>query len=340
MIKNLNKYKKVLSVAGIALASTVMLTACSGDKLSDVATFKGGKVSGLDAYSALKFNSQNQATVKNLAILEVYYSVYGDKISDSKVNNVFKQYKSNYESDSAFEEALKSAGYTEKTFKEYLKKQLAYEYGVKKNMEVSDEEIKAEWDKYYPNQNVKLMVFTGETAANEAKTRLNNNEDFDTVASEKSASKQTDYTMTYTDTAVPDSIKESINKLNNGDISDVLTYEESGQKIYYIAKMVKKQDKPSSMDKVKDDLIDNIKATKFANGTGVDAIVRKELAKQNFKVIDDDFKSTFSALINGESSSSSSSSSSTSSTSSTTQSSSTSETNSTTQSSSTSDASN
>ena len=302
MSKNLNKYKKVLSVAGIALASTVMLTACSGNKLSDVATYKGGKVSGQDAYSALKFNQQNQAIVKNLAILDVYNSANGDKISDSKVKDVLKKYKSNYESDSKFEEALKTSGYTEKTFKEYLKKQLAYEYGVKKNMKVTDAEIKAEWEKYQPNQNVKLMVFTDETAAKEAKDKLNNNEDFDKVASEKSASKKTDYTMNYTDTVVPDNIKEALYKLNNNDVTDVLTYEDqtSGQKIYYIAKMVKKQDKPSSMDKVKNDLIDTIKATNFANGTGVDAIVRQELAKQNFKVMDDDYKSTFSALIEGK----------------------------------------
>jgi foldase protein prsA len=302
MSKNLNKYKKVLSVAGIALASTVMLTACSGNKLSDVATYKGGKVSGQDAYSALKFNQQNQAIVKNLAILDVYNSAYGDKISDSKVNDVLKKYKSNYESDSKFEEALKTSGYTEKTFKEYLKKQLAYEYGVKKNMKVTDAEIKAEWEKYQPNQNVKLMVFTDENAAKEAKDKLNNNEDFDKVASEKSASKKTDYTMNYTDTVVPDNIKEAIYKLNDNDTTDVLTYEDqtSGQKIYYIAKMVKKQDKPKSMDKVKNDLIDTIKATNFANGTGVDAIVRQELAKQNFKVMDDDYKSAFSALIEGK----------------------------------------
>ena len=302
MNKNLNKYKKVLSVAGVAVASTVMLTACSGNKLSDVATYKGGKVSGQDAYSALKFNQQNQAIVKNLAILDVYNSAYGDKISDSKVNDVLKKYKSNYESDSKFEEALKTSGYTEKTFKEYLKKQLAYEYGVKKNMKVTDDEIKAEWEKYQPNQNVKLMVFTDENAAKEAKDKLNNNEDFDKVASEKSASKKTDYTMNYTDTVVPDNIKEAIYKLNNNDVTDVLTYEDqtSGQKIYYIAKMVKKQDKPKSMDKVKNDLIDTIKATNFANGTGVDAIVRQELAKQNFKVMDDDYKSTFSALIEGK----------------------------------------
>lgn len=302
MNKNLNKYKKVLSVAGVAVASAVMLTACSGNKLSDVATYKGGKVSGQDAYSALKFNQQNQAIVKNLAILDVYNSAYGDKISDSKVNDVLKKYKSNYESDSKFEEALKTSGYTEKTFKEYLKKQLAYEYGVKKNMKVTDNDIKAEWEKYQPNQNVKLMVFTDENAAKEAKDKLNNNEDFDKVASEKSASKKTDYTMNYTDTVVPDNIKEAIYKLNNNDVTDVLTYEDqtSGQKIYYIAKMVKKQDKPKSMDKVKNDLIDTIKATNFANGTGVDAIVRQELAKQNFKVMDDDYKSTFSALIEGK----------------------------------------
>lgn len=302
MSKNLNKYKKVLSVAGIALASTVMLTACSGNKLSDVATYKGGKVSGQDAYSALKFNQQNQAIVKNLAILDVYNSAYGDKISDSKVNDVLKKYKSNYESDSKFEEALKTSGYTEKTFKEYLKKQLAYEYGVKKNMKVTDDAIQTEWEKYQPNQNVKLMVFTDENAAKEAKDKLNNNEDFDKVASEKSASKKTDYTMNYTDTVVPDNIKEAIYKLNNNDVADVLTYEDqtSSQKIYYIAKMVKKQDKPKSMDKVKNDLIDTIKATNFANGTGVDAIVRQELAKQNFKVMDDDYKSTFSALIEGK----------------------------------------
>ena len=309
-MKYFNKKGQLLRLLGLALVSGSLLVACgNANNVKDVASYKNGTVKVSGVYKTLKANQQNQNIVKNFTILEVYSNVYGKDIKDKDVTKAFNNYKAKYQTEDAFKKALSQNGYTEDTLKDYLKKQLAYEYGVKKQLTASDNELKKEWENYQPDRKLKLMVFVDENVAKEAKSALDNGEDFDKIAKEKSSSQVVDYTTTYNDEKLPDNVRTEIYKLKKDQISNILTYsdEQSGQKLHYIVKAVDTPEKPKDLtDKLKKQLTETIKNKKFADGTETNKIIQKELAKQNFKLLDDDYKQTFESVINGQTSPSSS----------------------------------
>lgn len=305
-MKYFNKKGQLLRLLGLTLVTGSLLVACdNSNSVKDVASYKNGTVKVSDVYKTLKANQQNQNIVKNFTILEVYGNVYGKDIKDEDITKAFNNYKAKYQTEDAFKKALSQNGYTEDTLKDYLKKQLAYEYGVKKQLTVSDSELKKEWENYQPDRKLKLMVFVDENVAKEAKSTLDNGEDFDKVAKEKSSSPVVDYTTTYNDEKLPDNVRTEIYKLKKDQISNILTYsdEQSGQKLHYIVKAVDTPEKPKDLtDKLKKQLTETIKNKKFADGTETNKIIQKELAKQNFKLLDDDYKQTFESVINGQTS--------------------------------------
>lgn len=305
-MKYFNKKGQLLRLLGLALVSGSLLVACgNANNVKDVASYKNGTVKVSDVYKTLKANQQNQNIVKNFTILEVYGNVYGKDIKDEDVTKAVNNYKSKYQSEDAFKKALTQNGYTEDTLKDYLKKQLAYEYGVKKHLTVSDSELKKEWESYQPDRKLKLMVFVDENKAKEAKSALDNGENFDTIAKEKSSSQVVDYTTTYNDEKLPDNVRTEIYKLKKDQVSSILTYsdEQNGQKLHYIAKAIETPEKPKDLtDKLKKQLTETIKNKKFADGTETNKIVQKELANQNFKLLDDDYKEIFESVINGQTS--------------------------------------
>lgn len=294
-----NKVRKNLILSSLLAGSLLMLTACSGGGNNNVATFKGGSVTSQDVYNMVKFNTQVQNSTRNLVIFKIYGEKYGNKITTEQINKAYKAYKSNYDTATAFKSFLKSSGYTTETFKDVIKNQLAFEYGVKSNMKVSESDLKSEWDKYQADQKIKIIVASSEDDINSAKTMLNEGTDFDTVAKDKSLVKTTDYTMTYNDSTIPDTIKNTVYSMSNNDVSDIITYEDSttSSKLYYIVKLVKKSNKPDSMSKVKTQLESNIKSTWFNDSSKVNSIVKKELSSVNFKLNDDTYKSVFSDII-------------------------------------------
>ena len=306
MMKYFNKKGQLLRLLGLTLVSGSLLVACgNSNSVKDVASYKNGTVKVSDVYKTLKANQQNQNIVKNFTILEVYGNVYGKDIKDEDITKAFNNYKAKYQTEDAFKKALSQNGYTEDTLKDYLKKQLAYEYGVKKQLTVSDSELKKEWENYQPDRKLKLMVFVDENVAKEAKSALDNGEDFDKIAKEKSSSQVVDYTTTYNDEKLPDNVRTEIYKLKKDQISNILTYsdEQSGQKLHYIVKAIDTPEKPKDLtDKLKKQLTETIKNKKFADGTETNKIIQKELANQNFKLLDDDYKQTFESVINGQTS--------------------------------------
>ena len=303
-MKNFNKKGQLLRLLGLTLLSGSLLVACTNNQsIKDVASYKNGTIKATDVYKVLKNNQQNQNIVKNFTILEIYGNLYGKDIKDSEVTTAFNNYKAKYQTEDAFKKALSDNGYTEDTLKDYLKKQLAYEYGVKKKITVSDDEIKKEWENYQPERKLKLMVFVDENIAKEAKTSLDNGEDFDKVAKEKSSSQIVDYTTSYNDEKLPENVRTEIYKLKKDQVSGVLTYTDTNtnQKLHYIVKSMDAPEKSKDLSaKLKEQLTETIKNRKFSSNTETSKIVQKELADQNFKLEDDDYKTAFDSVINGQ----------------------------------------
>ena len=297
-----NKLKKLYIIVGMVLSIST-LTACSNSNLKSIASFDGGSLTAEELYNNVKLTDTVQEQAANLIILKVFNNVYGDKISKDLVDKAYNEYKATYTTEDAFTNALKQNGYTAETFRDLLKSQLAYEYGINKNITVSDDEVKAEFENYYPEQEIKLIVLDDNAKITSLKEQLNNGADFDTLAKENSLSDTIDYTLLYNDQVIPSSIKSEIYKLKDGEVSNVLSYnnETYGITQYYLIKMVKSAAKPSELTaEVKEELINLIKTAKAEDATVTDPIIKKVFSDVNVNIIDDDFKTVFSSILNSE----------------------------------------
>jgi foldase protein PrsA len=297
-----NKLKKLYIIFGMVL-SISSLTACSNSELKQIVSFDGGSLTAEELYNNVKLTDSVQEQAANLTILKVFNKVYGNKISKDLIDTAYNEYKSAYSTEDAFNDALKENGYTDKTFRDFLKSQLAYEYGINKNITVSDDEITAEFENYYPDQEIKLIVLDDNAKITSLKEQLNDGADFDILATENSLSDTIDYTLLYNDQVIPESIKSEIYKLKDGEVSNVLSYnnETYGITQYYLVKMVKSSAKPTELtNEVKEELVNAIKTTKAEDTTITDPIIKKVFSDVNVNIMDDDFKTVFSSILNSE----------------------------------------
>lgn len=292
---------KKLKLIGITLASATLLTACSqqSDMNEKVTSFKGGGVTVSDIYNEAKKQDTTSQIVYNMTVSQIFDNEYGDKVSDKDVKDTVANYKDQYESEKEFKAAIKQNGFTEKEFEKYIKQQLAYEKGIKEHIKVSDADLKKAYKIYMPDQTIDLMAFSDKKIADEVAKEVNK-DNFEELAKSKSelADQGIDYTLTSTDASVPAEIREKIYKLKAGEVSEVMEYKDEtlGATAYFIVK-VDNPKKKESLDTYKKELKELIVNEKFADQNTVNKIVKDVLAKNNFKLNDEDFKAAFDAVV-------------------------------------------
>lgn len=278
------------------VGTATTLTACTNNSPT-VASINNQTLTQSEIYSYLLDDDNAQTKVKNLILMGVYDTVYGKEIKDKQVDEMYEKYASDM-GDDEFKTQLEAFGYTKDTFKDFLRKQLAFEFGLKNRMKVSEEDINAKWSEYQEDQKVKMIVVDSQENADAAKQKLNGTTSFNEVAKEYSVVEQNEITVTYNDTATPRVVREAIYKLKDGEISDIITYDNNGASSFFIVQMVKSAAKPSKItDKIKEKLIEDIKTTRIAENVGLTEIIREELADQNFKLEDDKLQNVFADLI-------------------------------------------
>ena len=275
--------KKKILLATTGLLSVIVLGACSGSSNQDIATMKGGKITVEDFYNEAKKEQSNQSLVRNMIIYKVFENAYGDKVTDKQIDKEYK--KQEKQLGDSFESQLQSAGYTKKSYKEYLKQSLAFQEGLKAHVKITDKDIKAAWDSFHPEG------------------------DFAKIAKEKSQDSTTkkdggEIKFDSQSTTVPSEVKEAAFKLKDGEVSDVITAMDSStyQSSYYIVKMEKNSSKGNDMDKYKKELKQIAEDTKMADQTFSSEVISKELKKANVKIKDDSFENILSDFLTTNSS--------------------------------------
>ena len=299
--------KKIL-LATAGLLSVVVLGACSGSSNQDIATMKGGKITVEDFYNEAKKEQTNQSLVRNMIIYKVFENAYGDKVTDKQIDKEYdKQAKQLGDS---FESQLKSAGYTKKSYKEYLKQSLAFQEGLKSHVKITDKDLKSAWDSFHPEVTARIILASSEDEAKEIKKQLDDKGDFAKIAKEKSQDSTTkedggEIKFDSQSSTVPSEVKEAAFKLKNGEVSDVITAMDSStyQSSYYIVKMEKNSSKGNDMDKYKKELKQIAEDTKIADQTFSSEVIAKELKKANVKIKDDSFENILSDFLTTNSSS-------------------------------------
>ena len=300
--------KKKILLATAGLLSVVVLGACSGSSNQDIATMKGGKITVEDFYNEAKKEQTNQSLVRNMIIYKVFENAYGDKVTDKQIDKEYdKQAKQLGDS---FESQLKSAGYTKKSYKEYLKQSLAFQEGLKSHVKITDKDLKSAWDSFHPEVTARIILASSEDEAKEIKKQLDDKGDFAKIAKEKSQDSTTkedggEIKFDSQSSTVPSEVKEAAFKLKNGEVSDVITAMDSStyQSSYYIVKMEKNSSKGNDMDKYTTELKQIAEDTKMADQTFSSEVIAKELKKANVKIKDDSFENILSDFLTTNSSS-------------------------------------
>jgi foldase protein PrsA len=300
--------KKAIALGAIALFSTIVLAGCGSSQ--KIATMKGQTITVEDFYKQAKSNSTNQGIVRQMIIYDVFDKAYGDKVKDSEVTKQFNQMKKSY--GDQFSSALASAGYTTDTYKDMLKKSLAFEKGLESHVKVKDADIKTAWASYHPEVTADLIKSDSEDAAKKVLEEVKKDgADFKKIAKEKSTDTATkadggEVKFDSTSTTVPKDVQTAAFKLKDGAISDVITVTDTStyQTSYYIVKMVKNKDKGNDLKPYKSKLEKIAKETQLSDQSFQTKVIGEELKKANVKIVDKSFENILSDFMGSSSSSS------------------------------------
>lgn len=297
--------KKKLILAAVSALSVLTLAACSGSSSNEIATMKGGKITVEDFYEQAKTDQNNQSLIRQLIVLKVFDQKYGDDVTEKMIDKQYDQTAKQYGDSDKFESALEASGLTKKSYREQIRQQLALQEGLKANMDIGDDELKAAWDSFHPEVEAQLIKLTSEDDAKDVlKEAQKDGADFSKLAKEKStdtATAEDGGTVKFdsTSTTVPAEVQTAAFALKDGEISEVISATDASTYTtsYYIVKMVKNQDKGNDMDKYKDQITEIAQNTLLNDSTFVAKTIGKELKAANVKMKDEDLADILSDYV-------------------------------------------
>ncbi|MEI5993708.1 peptidylprolyl isomerase [Candidatus Enterococcus mansonii] len=305
--------KKKLILAAAGVFSIFALAACTGGS-KDIASMKGGTITVDDFYNQVKASQQSQQDVKNMIIYKVFEEKYGKDVSAKEVQEKFDESKKSVkEQGQNFDEQLKASGFTEKSYKEVIKQNLAFIAGINAHIKITDKDLKAAWETFHPEVEAQIIQVGTEDEAKDIKKQLTDGGDFSKIAKEKStdaATKDDGGKIKFdsqTET-VSAQVKEAAFKLKDGEVSEPIQATDATgyQTTFSIVKMVKNKEKGNDMAPYKKELKKVAETNKQNDQEFRNKVISDELKEANVKIKDDAFKDVLAGLIQTEDSAKSS----------------------------------
>lgn len=300
--------KKFLALAIVLGAG--LLSGCTNAGEKTAVSYKGGTISEQEVMDSLKKMQGADSTVQQLIVYQVFEDKYGDDVSAKEVDSQYDQTKKQL--GDSFDSQLKTAGYTEETFKDSIKQSLAFQEGLKKHIKLTDEDLKTAWKTFHPEVEAQIIQVTSENDAKDVKKAADKGDDFSKLAKDKSTDTTTKedggkVKFDSTTTTVPTEVKEAAFKLKDGQVSDVITSTNTStySTEYYVVKMVKNQNKGNDMDKYKKELKEIATDTKLSDSTFQNKVIGEVLKDANVKIKDKDFENVLSTFTSDSSTASS-----------------------------------
>ncbi len=300
--------KKFISLAIVLGAG--LLSGCTNAGEKTAVSYKGGTISEQEVMDSLKKMQGADSTVQQLIVYQVFEDKYGDDVSTKEVDSQYDQTKKQL--GDSFDSQLKTAGYTEETFKDSIKQSLAFQEGLKKHIKLTDEDLKTAWKTFHPEVEAQIIQVASENDAKDVKKAADKGDDFSKLAKDKSTDTTTKedggkVKFDSTTTTVPTEVKEAAFKLKDGQVSDVITSTNTSTYAteYYVVKMVKNQNKGNDMDKYKKELKEIATDTKVSDSTFQNKVISEVLKDANVKIKDKDFENVLSTFTSDSSTASS-----------------------------------
>ncbi|HGF7655726.1 TPA: peptidylprolyl isomerase, partial [Enterococcus faecium] len=285
--------KRFLALA--IVLGTGLLSGCTNAGEKTAVSYKGGTISEQEVMDSLKKMQGADSAVQQLIVYQVFEDKYGDDVSTKEIDSQYDQTKKQL--GDSFDSQLKSAGYTEQTFKDSIKQSLAFQEGLKKHIKLTDEDLKTAWESFHPEVEAQIIQVASEDDAKDVKKSADKGDDFSKLAKDKSTDTTTKedggkVKFDSTTTTVPAEVKEAAFKLKDGQVSDVITSTNAStyNTEYYVVKMVKNQNKGNDMDKYKKELKEIATDTKLSDSTFQNKVIGEVLKDANVKIKDKDFE--------------------------------------------------
>ncbi|HGD7089776.1 TPA: peptidylprolyl isomerase, partial [Enterococcus faecium] len=296
--------KRFLALA--ILLGTGLLSGCTNAGEKTAVSYKGGTISEQEVMDSLKKMQGADSAVQQLIVYQVFEDKYGDDVSTKEIDSQYDQTKKQL--GDSFDSQLKSAGYTEQTFKDSIKQSLAFQEGLKKHIKLTDEDLKTAWESFHPEVEAQIIQVASEDDAKDVKKAADKGDDFSKLAKDKSTDTTTKedggkVKFDSTTTTVPAEVKEAAFKLKDGQVSDVITSTNASTYTteYYVVKMVKNQNKGNDMDKYKKELKEIATDTKLSDSTFQNKVIGEVLKDANVKIKDKDFENVLSTFTSDSS---------------------------------------
>ncbi|HFD3585357.1 TPA: peptidylprolyl isomerase [Enterococcus faecium] len=300
--------KRFLALA--IVLGTGLLSGCTNSGEKTAVSYKGGTISEQEVMDSLKKMQGADSAVQQLIVYQVFEDKYGDDVSTKEIDSQYDQTKKQL--GDSFDSQLKSAGYTEQTFKDSIKQSLAFQEGLKKHIKLTDEDLKTAWESFHPEVEAQIIQVASEDDAKDVKKAADKGDDFSKLAKDKSTDTTTKedggkVKFDSTTTTVPAEVKEAAFKLKDGQVSDVITSTNASTYTteYYVVKMVKNQNKGNDMDKYKKELKEIATDTKLSDSTFQNKVIGEVLKDANVKIKDKDFENVLSTFTSDSSTASS-----------------------------------
>ncbi|MCC4051902.1 peptidylprolyl isomerase [Enterococcus faecium] len=300
--------KRFLALA--IVLGTGLLSGCTNAGEKTAVSYKGGTISEQEVMDSLKKMQGADSAVQQLIVYQVFEDKYGDDVSTKEIDSQYDQTKKQL--GDSFDSQLKSAGYTEETFKDSIKQSLAFQEGLKKHIKLTDEDLKTAWESFHPEVEAQIIQVASENDAKDVKKAADKGDDFSKLAKDKSTDTTTKedggkVKFDSTTTTVPAEVKEAAFKLKDGQVSDVITSTNASTYTteYYVVKMVKNQNKGNDMDKYKKELKEIATDTKLSDSTFQNKVIGEVLKDANVKIKDKDFENVLSTFTSDSSTASS-----------------------------------
>lgn len=300
--------KRFLALA--IVLGTGLLSGCTNAGEKTAVSYKGGTISEQEVMDSLKKMQGADSAVQQLIVYQVFEDKYGDDVSTKEIDSQYDQTKKQL--GDSFDSQLKSAGYTEQTFKDSIKQSLAFQEGLKKHIKLTDEDLKTAWESFHPEVEAQIIQVASENDAKDVKKAADKGDDFSKLAKDKSTDTTTKedggkVKFDSTTTTVPAEVKEAAFKLKDGQVSDVITSTNASTYTteYYVVKMMKNQNKGNDMDKYKKELKEIATDTKLSDSTFQNKVIGEVLKDANVKIKDKDFENVLSTFTSDSSTASS-----------------------------------
>lgn len=229
---------KKLAIALTLSVGVLSLTACNSDKEEVVVETEAGNITKEEFYNEL-IDRNGEQVLKDMVTIEVLENKYD--ISDKKVDSEVQKLKDQY--GDQFEAALQQSGYKDvDAFKKVVRVSLLKEAAVSENIEVTDEEIKTQYEQMKTELKASHILVADEETAKEVKQKLEDGADFAELAKEystdkASAEKGGDLGYFTVGTMVPE-FENAAYKLEVGEISEPVKTQHG----YHIIKLTDKRE--------------------------------------------------------------------------------------------------